>query len=139
MAKKPKILGRDDLLSLPKMELVEIPDKGGAVWVRAMNGKDQLLYREKVTALKDDKGELSRTASFDAKVFASSLCICDESGNPLYSEADVLGLMNNSEATINIIFTKILVLSGYDLSLIGKLNEAKNKLKNAPKDSSTTS
>ena len=76
-------LTRDAILKksadLPR-ELVEVPEWGGSVWVRTMTGAERGLYDLRMFEAPD-------TRNFRALIAA--LCVCDETGQRTFSEADV--------------------------------------------------
>lgn len=91
------LLSRDQILSADdlKTEDVDIPAWGGMVRVRTMTGKDRDAFGESLGV--DANGNIDVT-NYRAKLLAH--CIIDESGNLLFSEADIVALGNKSASAI---------------------------------------
>jgi hypothetical protein len=86
---RSSILSADDAVS--SMELIEIPEWGGAAFVRVMTG----AQRDRLEAFHaKDPGN-----NFRARVVAATLC--DASGNLLFGEADVPALGAKSAAVLD--------------------------------------
>lgn len=101
---KDQILASDDL---PR-ELVSVPEWGGEVYVRGMNGRDRGNWE---TSLLDSNGEPKR----DMRGVRESLCVkclCDEQGQQLFSEEDVVAMQGKSSVALERVFLVAQRLSG---------------------------
>lgn len=98
------ILNRDSILSaddLPREE-VQVPEWGGSVFVRTMNGSERDRFEH---AWRENPGR-------DVRGRVAALTICDETGKPLFTEADVARLGTKSSAALNRILAVSMRLSG---------------------------
>ena len=83
---REQILEKNDLPS----ELVEVPEWGGAVWVRGMSGAERDSFEDSIIA--GEKGSrVVNISNFRAKLAVRS--IVDEQGRRLFTDddADLLG------------------------------------------------
>lgn len=87
-------LSRADFLAAKDLELKEHKIKAtgynGSVWLKKMTVKDQLAFEEMANG-KDKKNILSKLVV---------MCVCDEDGNQLFTDADIEALNNKSSAVI---------------------------------------
>lgn len=100
------MLTRADILRLkPEFprELVEIPEWGGAVWVRTLSAAE----RDKLEA------EWERTKRVNFRARLALFTLCDQEGKPLMAEADLPILGNQSSAALNRITEVAFRLNGY--------------------------
>ena len=98
---RDQILGAEDL----KRELVEVPEWGGSVFVRAMMGTERDSYEESVLQISQNgKGVTAKPilAAMRAKLCAR--CIVDESGARLFTDEDVDALGTKSAAALDRVF-----------------------------------
>ena len=125
MAKTKKVLSRDVLLT-PKMELTYLPDRDGYVWVKALDALDYLQYNTYLENLRETE-PLPRKQTVKALAYMTSLCVCDENGNLLYStkDEDVEKLTKNSMSTLIIITGVAMRLAGFQKKVI---EEARKEL-----------
>ena len=133
---KRTVLNRDSFLSGStklKREMVELED--GVVFVRELSGKALLEYNEKIEELKKINPELTTANSLELITLLISKGVCDDTGNLLFTEEDVTALMDNSMNTLKLLAERVMKVSGISQDAI---EEAKNTLKNAQIDSSTT-
>lgn len=96
-----KILSKADILSADdlKREIVEVPEWGGAVYVRVLPGRERDAFEERLLTSKTKSGTLPNVRA--------SLCaaaICDESGKPLFDEKDIAALGERSGAALTRVF-----------------------------------
>ncbi len=78
-----KILSKDDILAAPdlKTERVPVPEWGGDVFIRMMNGNERDAYEEWATQAQTSlKGIRARIAA---------LCLVGEDGVRLFEDADI--------------------------------------------------
>lgn len=109
MTSKLKLLTRDEILALDDRatEVVEVPEWGGAVTLRAMTGSERDQYEASMVRYgKDDKGQIEvksvETANIRARLV--SLAAVDEQGERMFKEADLLALGDKSAAALNRLF-----------------------------------
>lgn len=92
----PKILGRDEILAAADrpIVLVDVPEWGGAVFVRSISGAER------------DAFELSWAADkTNIRAKLAAVCCCDESGDPLFDHADdIAALGDKSGAALDRVF-----------------------------------
>jgi hypothetical protein len=103
------ILGVEDI---PTQD-VEVPEWGGTVRVKGLNGKERDQYEASVvgdTAAK--KGQARRLNMANMRARFVSLCIVDEEGVRLFSDGDVTALGAKSAAALQRVFKVAQELSG---------------------------
>ena len=97
---KAKVLSRADFLSASKnlkRDLVEVPELGGAVYLRELNASQLIAFNERLTALQlKGKKKVTFSTSLELMALLISMSACDEEGNLLFTEADVKTLADNS-------------------------------------------
>ena len=112
MSKKTvKILKRDDIRTANdlKRELVEIPEWGGSVYVRAMTAFERERFEE---SLIQGKGKKARMRLVYARARLATIVCEDEDGNPLFGENDIAWLAKKSAKALDRIFDVAGRLSG---------------------------
>lgn len=79
-----RALGRDQILAVEDLprELVEVPEWGGAVWVRGLTGAERADYMQALVEI-DDKGK-ARARVGQGELRLAYLCMCDEGGARLF-------------------------------------------------------
>jgi len=94
-----KKLTRQDCLSVNDLALKEYTVKAwdGVVYIKKMTAKDQIQF-EDMSQGKDRKNIFSRLIV---------MCVCDENGNKLFTEADMDALNNKSASAVIELFTAI--------------------------------
>lgn len=105
---REQILLADDL---PR-ELVDVPEWGGQVFVRALDGAGRAIL------------ERSKTDERDMRSLVVMLCVCDETGVRLFNQADVDALAQKSAVALHRVFEV-----ATRLSVLGR--EGRKNLKNA--------
>lgn len=110
---KEAILSADDL----EKELVEVPQWGGAVYVRALTGAERDAFEQSMVEMrtvrqgrKQETVREMRLQNIRARLCA--LTICDEEGNRLFTDADVQALGRKSASALNRVFQVAQRLSG---------------------------
>lgn len=124
-------LSKKDILEkvdLP-IEEVEVPEWGGSVFVRGLNGKERDYFELSVIDQRN-KGKVN-LENIRAKLCA--LTICDETGEHLFSYDEVDQLAKKSGAALGRIFLVAQRLSGLSEDDVQEMTE--NFLKD-PKDAS---
>jgi hypothetical protein len=94
---KKEILTADDLAR----ELVPVPEWGGEVYVRGMTGAERDKFESGIVEQRG-KSQSLNMANIRAKL--ASLTICDETGQRLFTEADVQALSAKSAAALQRVF-----------------------------------
>ena len=91
-----KYLGREDILNCidARFQDVEVPEWDGTVRVRSLTG----LQRSKLLEI----SEKIKTEEWIERVVAA--CICDENGNPIFTQEDVQKLAEKNSAALNRVF-----------------------------------
>lgn len=112
-----KKLTRNDFLAANDLDLKEYEIKangyGGIVYLKKMSAKDQIEFEE-LSQGKDKNSILTKLIV---------MCVCDEHGNKLFTEADVDALNNKSAAAILEVFNAILesnFMSNQDIEDLAK-------------------
>lgn len=108
MLSKNDILGAKDI----KIELVDVPEWGGSVYVKEMTGAERDKYESSILEIKGDRQTVNLQ---NARAKLASYTICDENGNRLFTETDISALASKSATALQRIFEK-----GMSLSKIGK-------------------
>ena len=97
------LLGREQILGavdLPTVD-VDVPEWGGTVRVRMMTGVERDAF-EAATITRHGKKIEQNLANIRARLVA--LCVVDEKGGRLFSEADAEALGKKSAAALNRVF-----------------------------------
>ena len=118
---REQILGAIDL----QIEAVPVPEWGGTVYVRNLNGKGRDAFEGSRIRIKDNNKVEMVHDNTRAKL--GSMTLCDETGVLLFSEDDVAALGEKSASALDRCFDVAQRLSGLrpqDLELKGKNSEA---------------
>lgn len=92
-----------------RTERVPVPEWGGDVWVRQMNGAQLDAYRAEV--------EARQGVASSALIVA--LCCCDKSGERLFTAEDVPALMEKSPVALARIQAAAVRVNAMDIDAIG--------------------
>jgi hypothetical protein len=127
------LLTRDSILAINDLptETVEVPEWGGAVLVRSLNGAERATLEAETSRFQ--KGDLSGLPKLRARV--AVWCVVDDRNQRLFTEKDVDGLAAKHPDPLDRIFNAVKVLSGLDKD--GKEKAAK-KSSGQSNDSGTT-
>lgn len=100
MADKIVVLGRDQILNADDItrELVEVPEWGGAVWIKSMTGRERDAFEESLVVRKGAKITNS-LQQFRAKLVA--MTAVDDEGKRLFTAADVEALGRKNAAALS--------------------------------------
>ncbi len=100
-----KLLGRDQILSVVDecFQDVEIPEWNGTVRVRSLTGAQRAALLNSAKKVE--------SAEWIEKMVAAS--VCDEDGNPLFTQEDVGKLSQKNAAALNRIFEAADKLNGF--------------------------
>jgi hypothetical protein len=110
--KRPRMLSRDQILSVNdlKPELVDVPEWGGSVWVRALTGLERDLIEEAMIAGRSGGETQYNFRNLRAKTVAAS--IVDDDGLRMFAEEDVFLLGNKNVGALQRVFRVCQRLSG---------------------------
>lgn len=104
-------LTRDAILYVPDMktETVNIPEWGGEVLVRGMNGNERDLYERSILV---QNGKNTRVNMTNARAKLVVWTVVDEDGKRLFTDADIEALGKKSASALSRIFNVAARLSG---------------------------
>jgi hypothetical protein len=106
-----KILTRDAILQaqdLPR-ELVEVPQWGGSVYVRALTGAERDTFE---TSIVEQRGKSTKMNLKNIRAKLVALTVVDEEGNRIFSDSDASALGKKSAAALDKVFEVAQRLSG---------------------------
>ena len=106
------MLTRDQILEAPdlKTEAVQVPEWGGSVLVRSMNGADRDAFEASMITTLPDGTRKPDMANMRAKLVA--LTVVDEAGNRLFDITDVARLALKSASALERVFNAAQRLNG---------------------------
>lgn len=134
--KAAKLLSRDDILAAPEasvtFEDVEVPEWGGAVRVKALNGAERDRFEASLSELKGKKIRL-KMDNVRARLVAKT--VIDEQGQLLFKPQDVEVLGKKSAAALDRVFSVAQRLAGLRDEDLEELTE---NFTDDPSDSSTS-
>jgi len=108
--KQPKLLTKDEILAADdrNTEVVDVPEWGGAVTVRALSGTERDRYEgSMVRYRRTEKGtvEIEAVETENVRARLVSMSVVGEDGARLFGDADVLALGDKSAAALERVFT----------------------------------
>lgn len=126
------MLSRDDILNVSDriIEKVEVPEWGGFVFVKSLNGSE----RDKWQASNMDKNKNWKIEKATSKLVV--MCVCDEEGKQLFEYADIDILEKKSAKALNRVTDVALRLCGLTHE---DVEEMEKNSESIPTDSSTLS
>jgi hypothetical protein len=106
---KPKLLTKDEILAAEDRatEVVEVPEWGGAVTVRAMSGTERDRFEtESVSFGRTNQGglQISGPQTNNVRARLVALTVIDTEGKRMFADKDVLALGDKSAAALNRVF-----------------------------------
>lgn len=116
------ILNKDDILKVSDIqtELVSVPEWGGDVYVRGLNGAE----RDKLeNSLIEMRGKDRRLNMMNVRAKLASMAICDENGKRLFNDADIQALGQKSAIALQRVFEIAQRLSGIGDNDVEELTE----------------
>lgn len=119
-----RVLTREDFLAKSKslqLKPFEVPELGGTVYLRELSGGQLLDYNERIQKLQAVNSEISPATSIELMALLISFSACGEDGSPLFTEADVKALAENSLGMILRLSRQILEVSGVDSKAIAEV------------------
>src|SRR5690606_20312294 len=98
-----KLLTREAILQAEDLptEDVEVPEWGGVVRVRGLTGAERGAFEQSIV---DARGKGARMNLQNVRARLVALAVVDESGNRLFSDADVEALGRKSGRALNRVF-----------------------------------
>lgn len=129
-----KFLSREDILNIRDLTPieVEVPEWGGSVWVRGLNGAERDKFE---ISCSEQRGKDTVLNLENIRTKLVALTVVDENGNRLFNDSDVKELSKKNGAAIVRIFDVAQKLSGLAPEDVEKLSE---NLKKDLKGSSTS-
>lgn len=105
------VLGRNQILAAPdiKTERVEVPEWGGEVLVRGLNGAERDAFEASIVEQRGKKTEFNLR---NVRARFVALCCVDEAGQRLFAEGDVQALGRKSARALSRVWDKARELSG---------------------------
>lgn len=115
---KTRILNRAAILAAEGLtrELVEVPEWGGAVYVRELSGTQRDAFEASVMTLSDKPGEQPKPNLTNARAKLVALSAVDEEGKSLFTLDDVAVLGRKSARALDRVVTVAQRLSGLSAS-----------------------
>lgn len=120
------ILSRNDILKRSDLqkELVAVPEWGGEVWVRGLNGAERDQFEASILVQRGRNQTVNMT---NVRAKLCTLAMCDEQGKALFSLEDVDALSQKSAAALDRVFVVAQRLSGIGerdvKEMVGNLEE----------------
>src|SRR5687767_2031484 len=113
-----KVLSRADFLSASanrKRELIEVPELGGAVYLRELSARELFKFNERLHKLQAENSEATPSSSLELMGLMISMTACDAAGGLLFTEADAQALADNNLNILIALSTEALKISGVDI------------------------
>lgn len=129
-----KVLSKQDILQARDVvtEALEVPEWGGAIYVRSISAAERGLIEEGAARFKESKGKNDTFArTFTVKMV--SMAVCDENGQRLFEDKDIALLQQKNAAVISRIAEVAQRLSGFSKQDLEELE--KNLPEAQPEDS----
>lgn len=126
---KDQILGVQDI----QTETVEVPEWGGAVIVRGMNGRERDSFE---ASMIKGKGKSANVNLENLRAKLVSKCIVDEAGKRLFSDDDIPALAAKSAAALNRVYEVAQRLSGVTEDDVDELVKNSETAQSEPSGSS---
>lgn len=127
------MLTRDQILSVNDIviETVAVPEWGGEVCVRGLTGSERDNFESSVVEL---RGKSQHVNMKNVRAKLAALSICDEKGERVFTDGDVLELSKKSAVALQRVFDVAARLSGLSADDVKSL--AKNSNSGATEGSS---
>ena len=126
--KSMPVLNRDDILAVDDIlvELVEIPEWGGSVFVKGMTGAERDRFEAGIVTI---SGDDSKVNMVDIRAKLCAATVCTEEGKKLFSPADIKELSKKSAVALQRVFKIAQRLSGIT---DGDVDELAGELEDRP-------
>lgn len=102
---KQQILDAEDI----KTETVLVPEWGGEVLVRGLSGAERDMFEDRIVKR---EGKSTRVILKDVRAKLAALCMVDEDGHRVFSDAEVAALTKKSAAGLQRVWEAARNLSG---------------------------
>jgi len=122
------VLSRDEILAVDDItiELVDVPEWGGSVYVKGMTGSERDQFEASVISI---DGDNQRVDMRDIRAKLCSKSLCDEGGKNLFTPSDIKELSRKSAVALQRVFKIAQRLSGITDDDVEELAEG---LKDSP-------
>ena len=104
-------LNKEQILAVSDatIKTVDVPEWGGAVCIRSLTGAQRDAFEKRLVSQRTKAGAVDTTG---LRAYLCSLVLCDESGAPLFAEADIPALEAKSAAALARVFDAGSALNG---------------------------
>lgn len=105
------LLSRDQILDAVdlKTEEVQVPEWGGSVLVRGLNGTERDAYENGLIRM---EGQSAKSNLLNMRAKLVALCLVDEKGGRLFADTDIRALGRKSAAALERVYEVAARLSG---------------------------
>lgn len=105
------LLSRDQILDAAdlKTEEVQVPEWGGSVLVRGLNGTERDAYENGLIRM---EGQSAKSNLLNMRAKLVALCLVDEKGGRLFADTDIRALGRKSAAALERVYEVAARLSG---------------------------
>lgn len=117
--KRNQILEADDI----KVELVPVPEWGGDVYVKGLNGTERDKFEASTVTVTRGGRQKQNLENLRARLIVLTVIDPDDNGLPLFTEADVAKLGKKSAVALDRVFTVARKVSGLNQEDIEELVE----------------
>jgi len=109
--KSMPVLNRDEILAVDdiQIELIEVPEWGGAVFVKGMTGAERDRFESGIVRISGDESQVNMV-DIRAKLCAATAV--DEDGKKLFTAADIKELTKKSAVALQKVYEAATRLSG---------------------------
>jgi len=116
-------LSRDQILQADDIqkESVNIPQWGGEVWVKGLNGAERDAFEVSIMEFREGKKPKLVLENMRAKLCA--MTVCDENGKRIFKDEDIPALGKKSAKALSLIFDKAQELNGLSDEDVEKLSK----------------
>jgi hypothetical protein len=129
--KRDGILDADDL----KKELVSVPECGGEVWIKSLNGTERDRFEASMIEVNKKGQSKQNLENLRARMLILVLIDPDDNDLPLFTIKDVVALGKKSAAALDRVFSAAQALNGFSQKDVEDLAEG---FDDAPSEDSTS-
>lgn len=123
-------LTRDQILKVEdiKTQKINVPEWGGDVWVRGLSGKQRDAIEASMLLIGQNGKKITQSYKLEnMRARVCALCLCDERGQPLFTEADIPALGAKSAAALDRVYTVAQEISGLGADDVAALTDSLKK------------
>lgn len=102
-----------------KLQQLEVPEWGGAVWIRTMTATERDAFEQEFVDLRQGKTKSGTVANVRAK-FAARI-LCDGNGARLFEDKDIPELGRKSASALDRVFDAGMKLNGFSKADVEEL------------------